>query len=68
MLVKSVILVLTISMYIFRNSLCNCMLSHLRDTRVMRSMSMTCMSVTMYDVIRYDELYDGKQCYGKLDS
>ena len=66
MLVKSVILVLTISMYIFRNLLCNCMLSHLRDTRVMRSLM--CMSVTMYDVIGYDELYDGKQCCEKLDS
>ena len=68
MLVKSVILVLTLSRYIFRNLLCTYMLSHLRDTRVMRSMSMTCMSVTMYDVIGYDELYDGKQCYEKLDS
>ena len=38
------------------------MLSHLRDTRVMRSTM--CMSVTMYDEIGYD----GKQCYEKLDS
>ena len=67
MLVKSVILALTISMYIyFENLLCNCMLSHLRDTRVTRTMM--CISVTIYDVIGYDELYDGKQCYGKLDS
>ena len=27
-----------------------------------------CMSVTMYNVIGYDELYDGKQFYEKLDS
>ena len=57
MLVKSVILVLTLSRYIFRNLLCNYMLSHLRDTRVTRTMM--CISVTIYDVIGYDELYDG---------
>ena len=27
-----------------------------------------CMPVMFYDVIEYDELYDGKQCYEKLDS
>ena len=42
------------------------MLSHLKDTRVMRSLM--CMSVMLYDVIEYDERYDGKQCYEKLDS
>ena len=62
MLVKSVILVLTISMYIFRNLLCNCMLSHLRDTRDMRSTM--CMSITMYDEIGYAEKkYKSKQYF-----
>ena len=66
MLVKSVILVLTINMYIFRNLLCNCVLSHLRDTRLMRSLM--CMPVMFYDVIEYDEWYDGEQCCEQLNS